>query len=1245
MSISPESIKILEDKNIISTSNDKYVLSEDYSMIFTDPGFKVLGFIKDRMFIYTDNYISKYTISGNFISRLYINVEHGTFNDNVPFMYLFNDNKLYKVSQNLELEWTVTTEENIKSVTMDSAGNVYVIFDRGRNIYKYDKNGNKILYLYFGGNISSVCRFYKMYISPGRTFLYVVGTTFHDNKCECFIIKYNARKGVLMDYNIICNVDNVEVDSEDYEFDDIYVDGDYVYIRGRNFIQKVNIKMQLMWKHLLAFNDISGTFNKLSTLEYDNSSYHDSIYFCEDLYDTNGYAYGKITTNGNLLWKFSSPENSSDINFNIAIDDDYIYAWNKESLKSVIPSILAVNNNSLVFQTRNGKLIKLLEYNKEIYNSEYFNAKRLYADEVITEIPEKIYIPLLYHINKKYGPIIDENGNKILLGYENNFVLTDENYAYRRLISEIIDDANYVKSKIKTSSGRFLITKNGNRIRTKEPYRIENTYDIITTKKSREIIRTAQNNEEILRKSGRPFAYFGLLADYFKFYSTLITKKDKKPVITKKDKNFIVRKTNEVYKYYFRRLKDTNLMVEFIIQNNVLSTIYPNYVEKLKHHTFTALNDIQNVSCPSYYDLKAMKVDKYTYDANTFCITENYMSVFLSKNLPFIKKKEYEPLDIRSMADMVVSETITPFIMFINGRAIKWSDMTIVRDWHESYIIIENMNNDTVYSDKIDCIIFPCAIHYGEDSNIDENNNTGLYFSDDGLFTTNTEKINLRIEIIDDDIISSTQKINEDKKYIEMDLEKGKIASESNIFIFDNGLFDSDNRYYLNNTGYNIFGYNKQTDFAVFRTFYYIKGLTSKNMILKLPNTENVKQDAIDVVSNKTIKPYLSNLNYKFDFHFSRNKTYDRNIAEAIDYIASYDISLLMNYYKKQSNIETVILTGAEVNEKENDGILTIPKYSRSYNEDNIIVYKNGLLYDEYKNLKNGRKTFSLPVSGFLDDDILEIVHFRNTNNKNYKIKLSYGETVQIPSFLRYDNFLLFGNSQSDEYPNDSVRQYDIGFDYINYHENDVYKETSIELNDIYFYDKILNIIGKRQFHYQHFNEIPANKIFELDESFKFSHNTDKYIIFVDGRRINNKNWTFILSDSIKIQISSDTVNYVDIFYVPDVCDEISVDQYTTKLGLGDVDIPENENFDLPFDKDVFFVYVDGVKIPLSQIENIDRNSFRIIGKTDILNNLCICKYIQSDIIMKELMSYEELWSNGTQILNKNTYQHIFTKL
>jgi len=44
----------------------------------------------------------------------------------------------------------------------------------------------------------------------------------------------------------------------------------------------------------------------------------------------------------------------------------------------------------------------------------------------------------------------------------------------------------------------------------------------------------------------------------------------------------------------------------------------------------------------------------------------------------------------------------------------------------------------------------------------------------------------------------------------------------------------------------------------------------------------------------------------------------------------------------------------------------------------------------------------------------------------------------------------------------------------------------------------------------------------------------------------------------------------------------------------------------------------------------------------DIINKLCVCKMIQSDVIMKELISYNELWSDGTETLSKDIYEHLF---
>ena len=1229
MSISANEINSLQDKCIINTNNEKYVLSEEFEKLFMDPEFKILGFIEKFMYVYISEYICKYTMDGRLISKLLLNVEHGTFNDNVPFMYVFSDDTVYKVSKNLYIEWSISIGDYIQSIVMDSAGSVFIITKNDRVIYKYRKDGKMMLYLNTTIDIVKDCKLYDMYISKGRNFLYVIGTQYYDNRCDTFVDKYNIAKGSLIDRTYIAHGVNVDTNNTEYEFDDIFVNGDDIYIKSINYIQKLNRKMLSSWKHMFGYNEISGNYNKLTHIEYDNISYHDYIYFCEDLYDTNGYSYGKITTNGNLLWKFTEKESDMKLDFNISVYGDYIYTYNRESLQAHIPSILALDNNTLLFETRDHHLIKIIECNKEIYNSDYYGSRELYADIINTQEPKEVYVPLAW----EHGLITDEEGKYLVFKDRNKKYFIDENFIFKQLIGDLVDSAEYLKSFIKLKSGHVLKSKYGSKIKTKKPYKIPYTYDEIITKQEGDSI-TNIHGEDIIRKNGKPISYFNLLSDYFKFYTVLITKRKHDVLITKAKRNYLTRKTNTVYKYYLKKLKEINLVVEYLIQNNILDTAYPEYVEKLKHHTFRALEDVQKSKCPCYYDIIAYRVYEYSYDANTYDIDEKGVQIYLCKNLPFIKKKEYKPLDIRSMAEMVEDDTITPFILFIGGKAIKWSNITIVRDWHESFIIISDLENTE--QENIDCILYPCAIHYGEDNRIDETSDTGLYFDEFGNCTTDADKISMRIEILDEDIVSTTQRIDKNKKYIEMNLELNHLSTENNIFVFDNGLFDSDNRYYLKNTGYNIYGYEKDTQNVIFRTFYYIKGLKSKNMIFKIPNTNNVRNDAINSIKGNT-RTYLTSMNYNFDFHFSRNKSYDRNIAEAIDYISSYDISLLMNYYKKQSFFSSIVLSGRDIIKRLNsDNNIVLNRNRRFYEIDDIIVYKNGILLDEYNEISKNHKSFIIPMAGIVDSDEIEIVRYNHTNNQDYTIHVeSQTDDIVIMDYINKHGFHLFENNGSSAT--------EVDYSYINYYNSyEQYTHSNIKFKDPKYYNKNLTIIGDRQFRHQTFIGDTNNHRFELASEFKYSKVKEQYLIFVNGKKINMENWSITFSDKIIIELLNvKNIQKVDVFYIPETVDEITIPTYYDPYGIGNVDI-QSTLMDVPFDNEVFYVYLDGIKIPINKVQTIDKNTFRVDGYTHELSNLCICKYIQSDQIMKHLLSYNELWSDGTQTLNNEIYNRLF---
>ena len=167
---------------------------------------------------------------------------------------------------------------------------------------------------------------------------------------------------------------------------------------------------------------------------------------------------------------------------------------------------------------------------------------------------------------------------------------------------------------------------------------------------------------------------------------------------------------------------------------------------------------------------------------------------------------------------------------------------------------------------------------------------------------------------------------------------------------------------------------------------------------------------------------------------------------------------------------------------------------------------------------------------------------------------------------------------------------------------------------------------------------------------FKFSQIKEQYLIFVNGKKINLNDWVLYThskdnTDNIQIEITNAySISKLDVFYIPETVEEITIDKYIDSYAMGNINI-ESDMMDVPFDKDVFYVYINGTKINANDIDNIDKNSFHINGYTSSISNLCICKYIQSDHIMRELLSYGELWSDGTQTLSSNGYKKLFDKI
>ena len=244
MAVNISDIEALKDKQVYETSNEKVVLSRDFEKIIHSPQYVILGFLNGYMYTSTTSYLSKSTIDGNEISSIQLEIYHASFNEGLGYFYGYSDNIIYKITESLEVEWSIELEDEIQSITTDIKGSFYVITKTSRDVRKYLNDGSEIIRIDGSDDPSKEIRLYYCFVSKGAGWVYLIGTEFwnYNNKAQSFIDKYDARTWEMIDRQIIAYGENIEVDDPQYAYDSFYVVGDYIYIYAMYYISKINIK-------------------------------------------------------------------------------------------------------------------------------------------------------------------------------------------------------------------------------------------------------------------------------------------------------------------------------------------------------------------------------------------------------------------------------------------------------------------------------------------------------------------------------------------------------------------------------------------------------------------------------------------------------------------------------------------------------------------------------------------------------------------------------------------------------------------------------------------------------------------------------------------------------------------------------------------------------------------------------------------------------------------------------------------
>lgn len=1248
--INLEELDVLDSKIIYNTNSDKYVVYEQSEKVLASVDFKMLGLYNDYSYSYQSGYLVKRTLNGDEIARIYLEVDHGKFKDNFHFAYYFKDKKLYKVSDNLEILWEVDFDDYIRTVEFDANGDVYILFKNSRAIRKYNTNGEYIYYLDDSDDPTKYCRLYDIFISEGMGHLYVIGSEFYNDSVVSFVDHYDTRKCEKIKRTILCSANGVKLDDPYYEYNELYIDGDFIYVYSNFYIEKLNLKLRSLWKYGFGYNHITGSSDCLSQITFSDENYKNYIHFCENFKSSNGYSFGKLSKNGDLLWKITNPENLEDIEFNVCIYKGEIYITTKREVDAKKSYVLSLDNNRVLFETRDGNLVRIVEPNyDELFSPDNYIGRYLVGRKIKDGVSKYNTFTLLHDT----GSIFTENDEVLLLDEPNTDYNNPDNYEYFRLVgTEVLSEDNEYTVLV-TPSGQQLLSFNNSYIETLYPYSVGETNQYLV-KSDGTFLRT-EDDIQLVRSAGIFASNFYLLADEHMFHQDIITKKEGKVILTKKKEFSIAIKRRRVYRYVLKRLLDIDIIVEHLQQNNILETMIPSYVDKLRHHRVSAIMDMQKALSPTLFDIEPCKRYSYKYDGYDYPIRYRYQQIFMCKNIPYIKKNYTKSIFIKPLIDCINEELVVPFLVFINGQAIKWSNITIVRDWSFSYLLIENTDND---SDKLESVILPCVIRYGEDSNILPNPKSSLYFTSNGRLTENVSEIDFRVEILDKDVIGETQYITDDKPYIDFpNIDSNQLADVNNILVFEEGLFFGESRFYLDQNGKNVFTYDRELNNTVFKTFYFDKANDSKNMINALPKEDEAKQEVISQIETGEIQPTVNFLS-PFDFTLSREKSYLRNISEATAYILQYRMQLLIDFYRDQSNIKTYQFDGERVLTlaSKNGGWLVMPRTRKNNLFDYIIVFLNDRLYRYQGEIEYENRVFKIPIFDHVkQSDKLEILHFMNVDNTYSSLTID-GEDDYIAAELRYDNFELFANSPtgSDTYDSFSVensKQYKVDFDFRNnFNRYGKYESTTIQLSDPYFYGKKLNICAKRQFRQMYYNVLTDNRTrFDLDPQFAFCHNKSQFMVFVNSIKLNSDEFYLRTYDTttdekfiyIETVSALNTGDLISIFYIPDAYEEFILNKHLTKHGDIIMDVSD---LDYPFDNQLFLIFVDGKKILTNDIQNISSNRVRIKTTQKEKSNVCVCRYLNPDAILQKIFSYGDLWTKSTESLPSEEYENLFIK-
>ena len=407
-------------------------------------------------------------------------------------------------------------------------------------------------------------------------------------------------------------------------------------------------------------------------------------------------------------------------------------------------------------------------------------------------------------------------------------------------------------------------------------------------------------------------------------------------------------------------------------------------VERLRTHATDNIASMQSGLVPKFLLTRWNVVDYYVYDNKRY---DNYDDDVAFIKLDNVKYKldngRKDQLVFKESAFTAAGENnrMYPFVFFINGQHIPWSDITVVRELKYSYFEVKNVARFGEITD-VQMIHIPFACKYTEKREYDENDTVLFRFNDAGLtaphgyyvYTTNLKDLVFRqgshlagAKVEFEDLnIDAEYKINSDEFFV---FCNKKLVRDMPIKVYNlNVLTLNDGQPLEEDTEYRIF-------------FRAVVNPNISNITIP-DNTSYIKSILTRQEDAGNLE--ISTFERDFNFNFDISKGSEVNFNDAIKYLHSYRQFLLNPVYEGRSVVRTLQYTGKEIKEKLDDKHrLRMLRWKYEGRGDCfVMVFKNNLLHENYIDLHYEANSWIMPITEEIDDqDIYEIVFFRFCNN------------------------------------------------------------------------------------------------------------------------------------------------------------------------------------------------------------------------------------------------------------------------